>query len=610
MGLFRRNAYLAQGRVVTAPVRLRLARDLVASRRAKWLLAVALATALASTAGTLAVPWLVKDLVAHVAVTRSLDATAWQTAGEIAGAAVIAAVCQFTASYLMARQGELVVLRLRRRAMSHTLALPVSTVQAAGVGSLTARIISDAILIRSMMDTSLMQLPLAAVTSASTLVIMGVLNWQLMLVTLAVFAVVFGGLGLLLSRLKQSVGIQQTALAGLAQRFAAFLPALGIVKAYRAQRWAADRLGDDAADLMRGTLRTAKLESAMVPGLNLGQQVALVVVSLTGIWMVADGHLSAGAFAGFLLYLLQLAAPLALSLSSAARLQAGLAAKLRFEQFLSLPTEPDYGLDDQLSDGPGPNPATTAPNVPAVEFLEVSYAYPDGHPGVESVSLTVPATGVTVLCGQSGAGKSTCLALIERFGEPATGTVTVFGAPLQAWPLDSLRSRIAYLDQQCTVLQASVRDNLCWGDRTPDDRLWHALDQVGLREVVAGLPGGLDTVIGAGTDLSGGQRQRLALARVLLQEAPLVLLDEPTSQMDGPNEAQFHQLIRGIAAKRAVLVVAHRASTIRAADRIVVFEAGRVIDSGDHDELMDRCNAYRALHKAQAVAPADKVLSP
>lgn len=601
MGLFRRNAYLAAGSAVSVPVRLRLGRDLVASRQAKWLVAMALSAALVSTAGTLAVPWFVKDIVAHVAVTRSLDATAWETVAEIAGAAVVAAACQFAASYLMARQGESVVLRLRRRAMTHTLALPVSTVQAAGVGSLTARIISDAMLIRSMMDTSVMQLPLAAITSASTLVIMGLLNWQLMLVTLAVFVVVFGGLGLLLSRLKQSIIIQQTALAGLAQRFTAFLPALGIVKAYRAQRWAENRLGDDAADVMRGTLRSAKLEAAMVPGLNLGQQVALVVVSLTGIWMVADGHLTAGAFAGFLLYLLQLASPLALSLSSASRLQAGLAAKLRFEQFLSLPTEPDSELEDQLNDGPRPDPAMISSTGPAVEFLDVSYAYPDGHPGVESVSMTVPAAGITVLCGQSGAGKSTCLALIERFGEPAAGTVTVFGAPLQAWPLDSLRSRIAYLDQQCTVIQASVRDNLCWGELTPDDRLWHALDQVGLREVVAGLPDGLDCVIGAGTDLSGGQRQRLALARALLRDVPLVVLDEPTSQMDGPNEAQFYDLIRGIAAQRAVLVVAHRASTIRAADRIVVFDSGRVIDSGDHDELMDRCDAYRALHTSQAI---------
>lgn len=575
---------------MSAPVRLRLGRDLVAARSAKWSLAAALVAALASAAGTLAVPWLVKDLVAHVAVTKSLDAAAWRMVGEIAGVAVAAAACQFAASYLLAYQGELMVLRLRRRAMSHALTLPVSTVQAAGAGGLTARITSDAVLVRAMVDTSVIHLPLAVLTSAGTLAIMGWLDWQLMLVALLVFAVVLGGLGGLLSGLKHAVGVQQTALAVLAQRFTAFLPALGMIKAYRAERWAADKLGDDAAGVMSGTLRTARLEAALAPGLNLGQQVALVVVALTGIWMVARGHLTAGSFAGFLLYLLQLAAPLMLSLSALSRLQAGLAAKIRFEQFLSLPGEPDAELPW--------DPPALAPGDSAVEFLDVSYTYPDGHPGVESVSLTVPATGITVLCGRSGAGKSTCLALIERFAEPVAGTVTAFGVPLRAWPLDSLRSRIAYLDQQCTVLEASIRDNLCWGQDAADDRLWQVLDQVGLREVVAELPRGLDTVLGAGTDLSGGQRQRLALARTLLGDAPLVLLDEPTSQMDGLNEAQFHQLLRTIAAERAVLAVAHRASTIRAGDRIVVLDAGRVVDSGGHDQLMDRCDAYRALHSA------------
>ncbi|MCZ1001048.1 ABC transporter ATP-binding protein [Streptomyces mirabilis] len=183
------------------------------------------------------------------------------------------------------------------------------------------------------------------------------------------------------------------------------------------------------------------------------------------------------------------------------------------------------------------------------------------------------------------------------------GRIRLLGHDVRAWPLPELRRRITYVDQQFTLLEGSVRENLQLGRGRPaaDHDLAEALDAVGLREDVDALPDGLDTVLGRENDLSGGQRQRLALARALLTDADVVLLDEPTSQLDSINEKRFRHVVDDLAATRAVLVVAHRLSTVRHADHVVMVTAGALTDSGTHDDLMERCEPYRELVTSQTV---------
>lgn len=206
--------------------------------------------------------------------------------------------------------------------------------------------------------------------------------------------------------------------------------------------------------------------------------------------------------------------------------------------------------------------------------------------------------------GPSGAGKSTALALVDRFVRPSTGSVAVLGHDVRHWPLDALRARIAYVDQSFTLLEATARENLRLGRTGPvgDAELAAALDAVGLAEDVARLPHGLDTVLGRESDLSGGQRQRLALARALLSDADIVLLDEPTSQLDGLNEQRFRSVVETLALTRTVVVVAHRLSTVQHARHVVMMDHGTVVDAGGHDVLLRRCPPYRELVASQAVA--------
>jgi len=242
-----------------------------------------------------------------------------------------------------------------------------------------------------------------------------------------------------------------------------------------------------------------------------------------------------------------------------------------------------------------------------VRFENVGFGYGD-QPVLRDVGLTVPAHGLTALVGLSGSGKTTALGLIEGFMEPDSGRVEVLGRDLADWPLTDLRARIAYVDQSCTLLQDTVRENLLLGhERTPADAdLMAALDRVGLGEEIRRLPQGLDTVLGGASDLSGGQRQRLALARAVLSDAPLVLLDEPSSHLDSINEQKLRDVVDALAADRAVVVVAHRISTVQHAGHVIVLDGGRVVDQGTHLGLLDRCPDYADLVSGQTLSTASR----
>ncbi|MFG2789898.1 ABC transporter ATP-binding protein [Streptomyces sp. NPDC048419] len=576
---------------------VRLGADIVHGNRLQ--LAVALLLALASTAGTLGVPLIMKDVIGAFAHDESITVPALELAGVALGAALASA----GSGYLLARVGEFMLLRLRRRVMAHTLALPLGTVRIQGAGNLVARVTSDALLLRAVIDVGLVQLPLAVLTVASTLAIMAVLDWMLVLVAVAAFAVAGAAIGFVVVRVKRNVVDQQEAIGGLAQRFTAHLAALATIKAYRSEGKSAERLGDDAAQLTGTSLTGARLQSLIGPVMGLGQQIALVSVIVGGGARMAHGHLTAPDFAAFLLYLLQLVTPVTMVATGIGRLQAGLAAKARFSELLALPREGD---DDAVSGAPVPEPL---PGRPAVAFHEVGFSYAGSlaSPVLAGLTFTAPRTGLTALVGPSGAGKSTALTLIDRFAHAGTGSIEVLGHDVRAWPLPELRRRVTYVDQQFTLLEGSVRDNLQLGRHRPpaEEELTAALDAVGLREDVAALPDGLDTVLGRENDLSGGQRQRLALARALLTDAEIVLLDEPTSQLDSINELRFRHVVEELSATRAVLVVAHRLSTVRHADHVVMLDAGAVLDAATHPELMARCAPYRELVTTQALAADD-----
>lgn len=555
-------------------------------------LAVSLLTGLVSTAGSLAVPLITRQVIADVSAGRSVN---WLVIGAFV-IALASAAAQGGSAYLLARIGSHMVYRIRVAVMGHILRLPVQHIRAEGAGALTSRITSDALMLRQVIDVGLAQMPASALLVAASIAAMVWLNWLLTLVSAGVFALVGIAIVVMFKWIKANALEQQTALGSIAGRFSSHLDAITTIKACGAEGTVEEDLSREADRVRRISLTGDVLQAAIMPVLAGGQQVALLAIILVGSVQMSHGTLSVASFSAFVLYLLQLAAPVMLLFTGIGRLRIGQAVKERFNTLLATPREED-----------GEQPETHRPvtrDNTGIVFDKVSYAYPGTErQAVAGLSFFVPRHGLTTLVGPSGAGKSTVLSLVERFATPQQGRIYILGNDIHAWPLHDLRGSITYVDQAFTLLRASVRQNLSVQRREPvaDGELWEALESVGLSAAVAALPERLDTVIGAETDLSGGQRQRLALARALLSDTELVILDEPTSQLDGINEDRFRSIIEDLARTRAVLVVAHRLSTVRSARHVIMLDEGGLVEEGPHEVLLESCAPYRELHAAQTL---------
>lgn len=553
--------------------------------------ALAFALGVVAAIATVALPLVVRELITAIQDDDGVLLPILLLAGLALGGGLATALSTF----LLARVGERMVLDLRTRMIGRILRLPLHAVRREGTGTLVSRVGSDAAQLRSVVDVGVTEIPVSAVSIVLGLVVMGLLDWVLLLIALGSFAVSAAAIGVVVRGIRRNALEQQTAIGLLAQRLASTIGALPIVRAQRAEEHVSAEIASAAQRASRSAIAAARLQSLVSPVMELGLQVALIGVVVGSGARLANGALTVPDFAAFLLYLLQLVSPLTVVALGVSRLQTGLSARERIAHVLNLEPEVDAGRLAASTDTPE--------GAPAIAFEDVAFAY-DERPVLDGVSFEAPAHGMTAIVGPSGAGKSTILQLVERFVDPGSGTIRVHGHPVQEWRLDGLRRRVEYVDQAFTLLEGSIRENLTLGRDTPatDDQLLQALERVGLRDDVLAMDDGLDERIGRGVDVSGGQRQRLACARALLTEADIVLFDEPTAQLDSVNDELLRVAIEQLATDRAVVVVAHRIATIRSADRIVVVEAGRVVGVGSHDELVDGCPTYADLVARQRLS--------
>ncbi|MFB6555787.1 ABC transporter ATP-binding protein [Streptomyces sp. NPDC056405] len=585
---------------------LRVFTQLLKGRKAT--VAAAVVLSLLSAAATLVLPLQVRDLVMALAEDERPVGPLLMMAGLAVGAGLASAL----SSYLLARAGEGLVSEARFRIVSHILTLPLRRVRREGAGNLVARANSDSTQLRSVVDVGVAQIPSSLFLAVGTLIAMGVLDWVLLLVVLATFTLAGAGIFLCVRSIRGGVERQQNAIGTMSQQMTAAVLSLPTVKAFRAERQVASTLGHSVEDARRAAVSVARTTALVGPTMQFGQQLSIIAVMVTSGARLASGDLGIGEFAAFIVYLLQLVAPLTMLVSGVARMQSGLAARGRLNSVLTVAPESSGAT----------SPVEPSPTAPAVEFDAVTYT-DGGRTIIHEAAFAAPARGLTAIVGPSGAGKTTLLALTERFLLPESGRISVCGRPVEQWPLHQLRGEISYVDQSFTLVEGTVRQNLQLGrddEKVPDAELWRALESLALRGAVEALPDGLDTELGRDEDLSGGQRQRLAAARVLLRDTRIVIFDEPTSQLDSENEERLRALMRTLAAERAVIVVAHRISTVQDADLIVVVDEGHIVDRGTHEELLTRSTLYQELvhgqslrgpaRRAAGTGPADPAATP
>ncbi|MCC5479924.1 ABC transporter ATP-binding protein [Streptomyces barringtoniae] len=504
--------------------------------------------------------------------------------------------------FLLERTGEGVVRQLRHTLVGRLLRLEMREYDRQRGGDLIARVTADTTLLREVVAQALVDLVTGAVVSVGALALMAWLDPLLLVLVTATVATAAAVVALLLRGIRTASERLQSSVGAVAADLERALGALAMVRVYRAEQREAARIGARVDEACAAGVRAAKYAAVMSSAVELAVQGSFLLVLVVG-GLRAHGHgHSLGDLVAFLLYASYLVVPLSSVFRAAGLIQRGMGAHLRIEQTLKLPVEPTGPA------APAPLPPAHGPALgpPALELEDVHFAYRPGRPVLRGVSFTVPQRRQVALVGLSGAGKSTVFALAARFYEPDAGRLRFHGRPAAELSRDAGRAGLAIVDQSSHVVRGTLHDNIVYGrpDAT-EDEVRRALRLARLEEVAERLPGGLHGTVGEhGATLSGGERQRVALARALLTRPALLLLDEPTSHLDALNEAALTAALKDITEECAVLVIAHRLSTVQHADRIVVLEQGRVTACGRHEELLTASSVYRRLATAQAVRPA------
>jgi subfamily B ATP-binding cassette protein MsbA len=564
----------------------------------RYRLAAALLLTIVGSAVALVVPLGLRELVDAVFEEANRSLLDWLTLALIL-LFVVRAAASFGGSYLLGWTGERVVADLRKQIYRHLHRQSLRFFSNTRTGDLTSRLTNDVGSVREAVTDALSDLLNQALSLVGSVVLMVVLNWRLSLIiflvvpAVSVFAVYFGRKIRSLSRDIQDRLADTTAVAEEA------LAAIRVVKSFARSSYEVERYNDAVEALFdesKYRVLVSALFSATVGLLFFG---ALVAIFWYGGIEVLAGRLTTGDLVAFVFYAFNIAR----SVSGMSRLYTTFnsAAGATERLFGLLQTEPD--VQDAAD-------ATPLPRLKGhVRFENVTFAYEEGRPVLRDLNVEVEAGETVALVGPSGAGKSTFVSLLPRFYDPQEGRITVDGHDLRTVTLHSLREQIAAVSQEVHLFNTSVRANIRYGRLdASDEAVEEAARAANAHDFIKDLPDGYDAEVGErGVKLSGGQRQRVAIARALLRDARLLLLDEATSSLDSASESLVQDALERLMDGRTTFIIAHRLSTVQTADRILVLDEGRIVQTGTHDTLVQRDGLYRDLASYQFRVPEEAV---
>jgi ATP-binding cassette subfamily C protein len=481
-----------------------------------------------------------------------------------------------------------VVYRIRRRMLERLSRIALSQYETLGSGKVTSHFVTDINAIDSFVGASISGFLVATLSLLGVAAVLFWMNWQLALFILLLNPLVIGFSTRLGKRVKDMKRRENSAFEAFQEALAETLDALAQVRAMNRERHYLGRVVERAGDIRRHAAAYAWKSDALsrvsffvfLAGFDVFRAVAML--------MVVYSDLSIGEMLAVFGYLWFMMAPVQEIINIQYGWFAARAAMSRINGLLAT---------DTVADGECRSNPFAGRETVDLELRDLSFAYGEGEAVLDRVSLHIRAGEKVALVGASGGGKSTLVQTLLGLYPPTSGTVRYGGVEVADIGWATVRDHVGVVLQHPVLFNASVRENLCMGRDYPDAALWQALEIAQLKPLVADMPDGLDTVVGRqGVRLSGGQRQRLAIARMVLGEPAVVILDEATSALDSETERALHQALAGFLRGRTTLIIAHRLSAVRQADRILVFENGRVVEEGDHGSLMERDGLYRKLY--------------
>ena len=481
-----------------------------------------------------------------------------------------------------------VVYGIRQRMLERLSKITLSEYETLGSGAVTSRFVTDLNAIDSFLGASISGFLVAALSLVGVSAVLVWMHWQLALFILLLNPVVILFSTTLGKRVKELKKRENSAFELFQAALAETLDALHQIRAMNRERHYLARVADLAGDIRRHAAAFAWKSDALNRVSFFVFLVGFDAFRALAMFMVVYSNLTVGEMMAVFGYLWFMMSPVQEIINIQYAWYAANAALGRVNGLLDLKLAQEW-------------PARIDPFVGrhtvGVTLQDLSFAYADGEPVLDHVDLEIRPGEKVALVGASGGGKSTLVQVLLGLYPAQSGSVRYGDAPVDEIGWDRVRDHVGVVLQQPVLFNDTVRANLTMGREQPDAELWQALAIAQLKEVVQALPKGLDTVVGRqGVRLSGGQRQRLAVARMVLSAPQVVILDEATSALDAETERHLHQALAGFLAGRTTLIIAHRLSAVRQADRILVFETGRVVEEGSHDSLMQRGGLYRKLY--------------
>jgi ATP-binding cassette, subfamily B, bacterial len=601
---------------------LRVSLDVIVRFRAElmrhWLsLLLALLCALGYTAMRLAEPWPLKFILDNVLVNQPLVTpfdwlNDWLSADRmrvltlsvvaVLVLSVVKGIFYYFQSVLTTRVGQDVAIAIRERLFAHVQRLSLRFHNNASTGDLLTRFTGDVNNLRQLLAASLLSLVSESIILIGFVTVMFIMNWQLAVLAVVTMPLIFGLLVVYSGRIRAAARNQRRREGELASRLHESLSNMQIVQIFTGERAEEERLARLNKRSLRAGLRATRLEGQLNRWVEIAVAVSMALTLWIGSNQVINGQLTAGELIVFVTYMQSFYRPLRRLSRVAERASKASSCVDRITEVLD--EVPD------IQDGPIDAGSLRG----EVTYRDVAFAYEDGAETLSGIDFEITPGKAVALVGHSGSGKSTIASLLPRLYDPTRGTITIDGHDIRQFMLQSLRENISVVPQDGALFAGTLRENIAYGSPDATDaRIESAARDAQLHEFIMSLPDGYDTTISErGTSLSGGQRQRLAIARAIVKDAPIVILDEPTTGLDAAAEHRVTQAMERLLAGRASLVIAHRLDTIRRADEILVLEQGRIVARGTHEQLLRQPGRYRDLYEMQtsaSIAPLDRAIS-
>lgn len=542
------------------------------------------------SAATAAMAYLVKPIIDDIFVDRNMSMLTL-VAVAILVVAFLKGLCSYGQLVLMNYIGQRIVTDLRNELYNHIQRHSLSFFYRNPTGMLMSRITNDVNLIQQTVSdavTSLMKDSLLIVALTCVILYM---NWKLALVAFFVFPLALYPIVVFGRKMRKVSTDSQVTMGTLSSLLQETISGTRIVKAFGMEEYEGKRFAKENENLFRLFMKTASIRALSSPFIEFLGHVGVAAIVLYGGYQVILGNSTPGTFFSFMTALILLYEPVKRLSNVNNTVQQGIAAAARVFEILD--TEPE------IVDRPGA--VELPPMKESIEIRNVDFSYGDDPAVLKNIDLTIRAGEIVAFVGMSGVGKSTLMNLIPRFHDVTKGSITIDGTDIRDVTVRSLRDQIGIVTQQVILFNDTVRNNIAYGNiAKTEQEIIRAAKAARAHQFIMKLPQGYDTIIGEqGVRLSGGERQRISIARSILKNAPILILDEATSSLDTDSEKEVQAALENLMKGRTTLVVAHRLSTISNADRIVVLYDGTIVEEGTHNQLIKKRGEYHRLFTLQ-----------